>query len=279
MSGLLWVALASAGLEVVSVQPCVTLEAVALEVGTVVEPDTFQRMDVEVTVTEDALLVRIVDGPSILWSKVAAVGPEDCPAVPMLVARTLEQALSELPKRAFAGTSRPPELALAVRGSPIPLGPPRWGLLLLGSGPVAGRARWMGGIGLSTEALRVSERVGADVVELAFRAGPGVDVGSGGSGVRLAAWVAAGPAWFVPIGVTPDLETTLLPAVRAEVTAEWVPASPLRIGLVGSVPAIRYEFIESNAGVRALAPPWRLGLQLGVGRKTSREPGGSGPGR
>lgn len=274
MIALLWMAQAWAGLQVASMQSCVTEEAVALEVGTVVDPETLQRMDVEVTVTDDALLVRILDGSSILWSKVAAVAPEDCPSVPLLVARTLEQALSELPRRAFAGTSRAPELALAVRGSPLPLGPPRWALLLLGSGPVAGRARWMGGVGLSTEALRVSERVGADVVDLSFRAGPGVDLGSGSSGVRLAAWVAAGPAWFVPIGVTPDLETTLLPSVRAEVTAEWVPASPLRLGLVGSVPAIRYEFIESNAGVVALAPPWRVGLQLGVGRKTSREPGG-----
>lgn len=266
---------AARGLQVVSTQGCVTQEAVALEVGTVVEPQTLERIDVEVTVTEDALLVRIVDGKSILWSKVASVRAEDCPAVPLLVARTLEQALTELPRRAFAGTSRPPEVALAVRASPLPLGPPRWGLLLLGSGPVAGRARWMGGLGVANEALRVSEQVGADVVELALRAGPAVDIGSGASGVRVAAMVAAGPAWFVPIGVTPELETTLLPSVRAETTVEWVPSSPLRLGLVGSVPAIRYEFVESNAGVRALAPAWRLGAQLGVGRRTNRETGGS----
>jgi len=264
------VSLASAGVSVVSTESCVTEEAVVLEVGTVVDGDTLRRMDLEVTVTNDALLVRVLDGSSILWSKVAAVGPEDCGALPLLVARTVEQALAELPRRAFASTSRPSEVQLAVRGAPLPLGPPRWSLLLLGSGPVAGRARWMGGIGVANEALRVSERVGADVVELGFRAGPGFDLGSGSQGVRLGAWVAVGPAWFVPIGVTPDLQTTLLPSVRAESTVEWVPSSPLRVALVGSVPAIRYEFVESNAGVVALAPPWRLGVQLGVGRLVGR---------
>ncbi len=272
------VSTASAGVSVVSTERCVTEEAVVLEIGTMVDQDTLGPMDLEVTVTDDALLVRVMDGPSILWSKVAAVGPEDCEAVPMLVARTVEQALAELPRRAFASTSRPSEIQLAVRGAPLPLGPPRWSLLLLGSGPVAGRGRWMVGVGVANEALRVSERVGADVVELGFRAGPGFDLGSGGQGIRVGAWVAVGPAWFVPIGVTPDLQTTLLPSVRAEATVEWVPSSPLRVALVGSAPAIRYEFVESNAGVVALAPAWRVGVQLGVGRLLRRRatPGSGG---
>jgi hypothetical protein len=269
-----WVLAASAGVRVVSTERCVTDEAVALEVEAVVAPATLEKVDIEVTVTVDAVLVRLVDGASILWSKVASIGPQDCPAVPMLVARTVEQALAELPRRALGGNARPAEVQLAVRGAPLPVWPPRWSLLLLGSGPVGGRARWMGGLGLSTEAVRVSERVGADVVELAFRAGPGVDLGSGGQGVRLGAYVAAGPAWFVPIGVTPDLQTTLLPSVRAEGVAEWVPSSAIRVALVGSVPAVRYEFVESNAGVEALAPAWRLGLQLGVARVLRNRPRG-----
>ncbi len=261
-----WASLAFAELRLMSSPGCVSEEAVALELGTLPDGGRLHRVDLEVTVTGDALLVRVLDGSAILWSKVASVAPEDCPAVPLLVARTVEQALAELPRRSFAGTSRPPEVALAVRGAPLPVLPARWGLLLGGSGPVAGRGRWMAGLGLSTESVRVSERVGADVIELALRAGPGLDLGSGTSGVRLGAAVAVGPAWFVPIGVTPDLETTLLPSVRAEGTAEWVPASALRLGLVISAPAIRYEFVESNAGVTALAPAWRLGVQLGVAR-------------
>lgn len=265
-----WASWAWAALTVQAPSECMTIEAVALDVGSVVDDDVFRRLDLDVVLVGDHLVMTLEDRGQRVWARTAQVAPEDCPSIPMLVARSVEQALAELPRWSFSA-ARPPEQGIALHVAPIPLGAaPRWELRVGASGPMAGRARWAAGLGIATAGLRTSEGRGADVLELLVRAGPALDLGAGAHAVRVDAMLAVGPAILVPSQETPQLESALLPAVRVEAGATWVPAGALRVGVLVGTPAIQVAIRDPASGELAASPPVRLGLKVGVARLAHR---------
>jgi hypothetical protein len=266
-----FVALAYAGIVVEAPTDCFEREQVALEVGAVVDDAVLQRLDLVVIVHGDQLTMNLRDGSELLWSKMATITQADCSVVPKLVARSVEQAVAELPRWVFANGARPPERSLSILAAPLPLGSlPRWELRGAGSGPIAGRARWAVGLGVAAEGLRSDSAYRANILEALVRAGPGVDLGTGQHSLRLTSTLGVGPALVVASqdasGGGRALDSGWAPAVRVELDATWVGPGPWRLGVVGSLSAIEVISYADDRQLVAKLPLARVGVVVGAAR-------------
>lgn len=275
------VAAAWAGVGVEDPVGCLDPEAVELEVRTALGDRRVDGLQLVARIDDEALPWRLrleVQGrDELLWSRTLEVKEADCPYLPGLVARSVEQGLAGIPQWQLSGVPAPVSDELYLK--------------------VAATAPWSlhagigGGLGLamSQSALFVLELelsfAGIQPVDQAQGQFTGLLLGAGGAldlpirygSIRLQGGAASGP--FRTLGRRFD-ENFQRWAPRVVATGELSYALPVavRLGLRLQSPLVRLDLVDQKDGNSSSEPWVRIGLVLSLAGHVGRSEGGS-PGR
>ena len=260
-----WLASAWAGVVLDDPAGCVHEEALRLELGEVLRQAQAESATVTVRLGT-GLELAVHQGERPLWARSLSVEAGVCDVLHLLVARSVEQGLAELPDWAFAGpTALPPDLAVAVTAgvSPTPA-PLAWGALVVGTGPLSGRGRWQAGAELLASTVRSRGGRGAQLLGATARIGPAIDVGRGARRLRLGLTWSAGPVLVAPEEPLELAGPRVVPGARIEAQGSLVGPGAGMVSVWVDAPVLRVQINDVGTGETLREAVIRGGIRVGV---------------
>ena len=267
------IAQAQAGVVVEDDRRCLDEERIDLELRAVLGDRQVDELDVFVRLDgpfESAWQVRLrVAREGVTkWQRSMSVLPADCPYLPPVIARRVEQGLAGIPAWQLSTSSHLPTEWSAYTSLSLPAAPHA----TLGGGLVVGlRDRWLWLVDLEAYAMSVSldAPVGTGPVQGGrfwggvVGSGLGLHLGRERRGVRISLGASGGPFLATGNGFE-EPEASVVPRVllNAQVSALW---GPFRVGARATVPVVRVQGVAPQTQRTAPEPWFRLGLVLGVG--------------
>ncbi len=254
------------GVRVEDTRGCLDAEAVELEVRSALGDRAVDGLDIVARLDDREqpwlLRLQVVDDDETLWRKVLRVQEVDCPYLPALVARSVEQGLSEVPGWGVAlpSTRLPHVLGFRLAGSVPSV---RIGVGVGVGVGVGGRSRLIVDTEVFGSAVQTIGAGGGQLLGWQLGGGYAADLPVGAGSVRLRPTLAAGPVLAFGRGF--DLTfRELLPRVAAQGEIAWISAGVWQVGVRAEVPVLRVVLVDGGTGDRASEAAIRVGLVLGA---------------
>ncbi len=269
MWGWLAAATASAGVTVEDGGGCVDAELVQLELRLVLGDDAVSRSDIDVRLVREGLpwtlTLSVRESTELLWSRDLSVTAADCPYLPTLVARTVEQGLVGVPRWTL-GSRRyevGPDWEVRLAGT-VPSAP-HVGVGLAFGRRLGGAWHWVvDGELMGTAPMPVdggSARFGG----LILSAGFATHAPLGRSALRLRGTLGGGPVVGVGTGFGPAELLDVAPRMVSTLELAVLFPKVLRLGMRLQTPLVRVA-PGLDEGVRGEPEPWvRAGVVLAIG--------------
>ena len=267
-----------AGVVVEDPVDCLEPEDVELEVRAALGDRRVDGLQLSARIDDQALPWRLrleVQGrDELLWSRALEIKEADCPYLPGLVARSVEQGLAGIPRWQLATGPAPVDDELYLKlAATAPWAPH------VGIGGGLGRAVSQSVLLLAEAELSFS---GIQPVDEHLGQFTGLLVGAGGvldlpirhGSIRLQGSAATGPFWVQGRGFEQNYRSW---APRAVVNGELSYALPVavRLGLRVQSPFVRLELSDERTGNPSPEPWVRLGLVLSLAGHVGRSEVGS----